>query len=364
MPSSEARIAANRANSTKSTGPSTPGGKMRSRANGLKHGMTGQGVVIPEEDAGEVERRAEELQRELDPRSGLGKILVRQLATTSVRMERGARQEEAALAGRVRHAEEAFDEARVGRAEQLFDGLADDPRGALRKLRKMPEGVDRLVEEWGELRADLARDGRPSWTASHLERAAHLVGLRAEAARGSRLGALSRGVWGDFEALGDHEGGGLGEEARQRWARARLVERIDEAVAELEGHRETLDLEAIDLDRAEAGGVALFDPSREAGLARRYESEARREFFRALKELRRVEAEAAERPAAAGPAATRPDVPLASSRDGEESTPLDGFSPWREAPTMPFRASRPGSSAGLGAFEGAEGPVEAAGGLG
>jgi hypothetical protein len=37
---------------------------------------------------------------------------------------------------------------------------------------------------------------------------------------------------------------------------------------------------------------ALFDPSREATLARKYEAAAERGFFRALKELRQVEREA------------------------------------------------------------------------
>ena len=359
MPSSEARIRANQANSLRSCGPKTQIGKERSRANGLKHGLTGEGIVIPKEDVDEVERRNEALQAELAPQSAMGTILVRQLATLSVRMERGATQESAALAGRVRHAAEAFDEARVDRAEQLFGGIADDPRGALRKLRKMPEGVDRLVAEWGELRADLAREPRPTWTASHMERAANLLGIRIEDARGSRVGALSRAVWGDFEALGDRDGGGLEEDARKGWARARLVERIDEAVADLEDHRESLDHEAIELDRAEAGDVALFDPSREATLARRYESEARREFFKALKELRRVEAEAADRPApATGPEFVPPEAPLASSRVEGPPTPREPLPTRHEVPTMPFRAIDPTSPLPEKGFRGVEGLVD------
>ena len=359
MPASEARIRANQLNSLRSCGPKTQIGKERSRANGLKHGLTGEGIVIPKEDVDEVERRNEALQAELAPQSAMGAILVRQMATLSVRMERGATQESAALAGRVRHAAEAFDEARVDRAEQLFGGIADDPRGALRKLRKMPEGVDRLVSAWGELRADLTREPRPTWTASHMERGANLLGIRIEDARGSRIGALSRAVWGDFEALADREGGGLEEDARKGWARARLLERIDEVVADLEDHRESLDLEAIELDRAEAGDVALFDPSREATLARRYESESRREFFKALKELRRVEAEAADRPAPApGPEFAPPEAPLASSWV-EGPPPLrEPLPPSHEVPTMPFRAPRPDSPMLQGGFRGADGVVD------
>src|ERR1700755_2687376 len=106
MPASEARIQANKLNSLRSTGPRTHEGKYISRSNGLKHGLTGAGVVIPEEDVDEVERRNRALQAELAPKSEMGEILVRQMATLSVRMERGARQESAAIASRVRHAEE------------------------------------------------------------------------------------------------------------------------------------------------------------------------------------------------------------------------------------------------------------------
>ena len=106
-------------------------------------------------------------------------------------------------------------------------------------------------------------------------------------------------------------------EARKAWARDRLIERIDAEIAGLESHFETLDFETIELDRAESGERALFDPSREACLARRYESEARRGFFKALKDFRQAEAEIAERVASAPPAsAIPPDSRLASSCAG------------------------------------------------
>jgi hypothetical protein len=49
MPASEAQILANQANAKLSTGPKSEAGKERSRRNSLKHGMTGGGVVLPEE---------------------------------------------------------------------------------------------------------------------------------------------------------------------------------------------------------------------------------------------------------------------------------------------------------------------------
>jgi hypothetical protein len=55
--SSQKQIAANRANATRSTGPTTDGGKSRSRMNAWKHGLTAEKVVIDGEDAQELAAR-------------------------------------------------------------------------------------------------------------------------------------------------------------------------------------------------------------------------------------------------------------------------------------------------------------------
>ena len=97
----------------------------------------------------------------------------------------------------------------------------------------------------------------------------------------------------------------------------------------MEEHYLTLDFETIDLDRAEAGSRALFDTSKPAMLARRYEAEARRGFFKALKEFRQVEAEFA---AQAEANAAAPNPVGAGSRMGS----------FRETPPPPDRGpSRP-----------------------
>ena len=48
--STDKQIEANRANAQKSTGPTSEAGKKRSSLNGTRHGLTGQVVVLPEED--------------------------------------------------------------------------------------------------------------------------------------------------------------------------------------------------------------------------------------------------------------------------------------------------------------------------
>jgi hypothetical protein len=46
---SDRRLAANRANAKKSTGPRTPQGKARSRMNGLKHGLFASKLALPDD---------------------------------------------------------------------------------------------------------------------------------------------------------------------------------------------------------------------------------------------------------------------------------------------------------------------------
>jgi hypothetical protein len=101
MPASEAQIRANQQNALKSTGPKTLEGKAIARGNSLKHGMTGEALVVPVEDEAEVAQRFESFREELRPSGSLGLTLVRRAATMSVRMERGAERELAAITDRV-----------------------------------------------------------------------------------------------------------------------------------------------------------------------------------------------------------------------------------------------------------------------
>jgi hypothetical protein len=323
MKTSEARLKACKINSATSTGPRTPDGRDRSRRNGLKHGMTGQGIVLHQADAAEVERRHQALNAELAPQSVKGAILVGQMATLSVKMERGAKQEFAAVAERVRHASEVFDAERVEKAEQLFKELGDDPRGKLRKLLKLPEGVEVLLDAWHDLRDDLAREFRPGLSQKQGVTMANLLGFRDNQAEVAWVEALTKATWADFNGLAACDGGDLDREGRKAWARARLLEAIDQEIAELDAHYLTLDHATLALDRAEAGDRALFDPSKQACLARRYESEARRGFFKSLKEYYKAETEAVDRLESEPPVSASPPEARLASSCAEPSPGLD-----------------------------------------
>ena len=334
---SEARVAANRLNALKSSGPKTPEGKDQSRRNALKHGLSGEGVVVSDEDREEIARRARALTSELGAKSSTGTIMVLKMATLSVRSERAAGREAAAVATQVRGAVDRHDEARVDQAAALFATLADDPRTNLRRLKKRPEGVDRLIDAWYDLRDDLAVG---DWDEPQRDLVAHLSGERASVARLRPLGALALVLSGDFTGRAKADVGDLDAEGRPTWAVARMNERIAAEIAALEAHRETFDFETIELDRLDAPALALFDPSKEATLARRYEAAADRGFYQALKELRRSEAEFAAKAEAAGPPMSQP--PTGSDpRMGSFGPPAGpgGFDP------APFDRPLPGEPA-------------------
>jgi hypothetical protein len=227
MSASAARMTANRANAARSTGPKTPEGKARSRCNAFKHGLTGEGVVLPNEDAAEVERRLAAFQDELKPSGEIGRSLVRRAAFLSVRLDRSVSQETAALSVRVRQA--------------MADFVA-------------PEG---------------------------------------------------------------------------------------------------LDSETVDRLRAEAGALAMFDPSKEATLARKYEAAAERGFFRALKELRQLEKQEK---------AAEPAIDLETSRQflGSFLQADREFDEWEASLTQPAQItpSRPSNRFDMADFPPMRGVVD------
>src|SRR5882762_11429156 len=88
---SQARIDANRRNALKSTGPKTPEGKDRSRANALKHGLCAA-VLVPE-DVKLVQQRASDWYYALKPQNPHQSWLVDQVAIVSIRIDRAQRME-------------------------------------------------------------------------------------------------------------------------------------------------------------------------------------------------------------------------------------------------------------------------------
>ena len=84
------RAQINRNNSRHSTGPRTPEGKQRSALNALRHGLTGQIVVMPTEDLESYQHHIQSFVNEYRPQGPTETQLVQSLADAAWRLNRVA----------------------------------------------------------------------------------------------------------------------------------------------------------------------------------------------------------------------------------------------------------------------------------
>jgi hypothetical protein len=285
----DARVEANKKNALLSTGPRTPEGKAISRANSYKHGLTGDGIVLPHEDAAELARRVEAMQVEMAPRNELARNLVIRVALATMRLERCALHEAKMTDYRMRHAHEQFDDARLAEVEKAISWIAAEPATHVRRLQSSLEGIGTLIEKFEGLKKDLLRPHGVIWEYRHCELIHHLMGLRRGDTPYTRARCLGEAIYGTTDHLNHDDAPGLAKNERKLWAADRLVELIDAEVARLSALREAIDVEAVALDRADAPFRAMFEPSKDAILARKYEAAVERSLYRALQEFREAQ---------------------------------------------------------------------------
>jgi hypothetical protein len=227
----------------------------------------------------------------MEPRGELARNLVRRVALITVKLDRCSEHEAKAIAYRMRRATAEFDDARLAEVEKAYSWLAHEPATHARRLRAMPEGIDKLVESLQGLKSDLGHEDGVRWGWQHCEHLHHLLGRRRLELPVSRARALTEAIAGNFQYLAKADGADLSAFDRQCWAATELVKLIVGEIEALKALRESLDLEGLELDRSEAPQKAMFDPSKEATLARKYEAAAERGLFRTLREFREVQAE-------------------------------------------------------------------------
>ena len=104
MPVSEKQLEANRRNAQCSTGPRTAEGKARSSLNNLRHGLTGQITVLPEEDREAHDAFCNRLIAGFQPETAIEEQLAHFIAEDTWRLNRVAAIENNIFAlGRNRH---------------------------------------------------------------------------------------------------------------------------------------------------------------------------------------------------------------------------------------------------------------------
>ena len=184
---SEAKLAANRRNALRSTGPRTPEGKAISRANSLKHGLCAT-VVVPEEPA-LIQARAEELYRAFKPYTDYQAWNVARAAVLTVRIERCERSERRVRDKSCLRAELTWDDDRRMEAEVLGGMLAKRPAEAVEALRRTPHGCDWLMGRWALLAHAADTNPNKTWTPDQTALAFDLLATPAIFREGRKPGA-------------------------------------------------------------------------------------------------------------------------------------------------------------------------------
>jgi hypothetical protein len=118
------RAQINRANSQHSTGPKTADGKQRSSLNALRHGLTGQIVVMPTEDLQAYQSHLKSFTDEYDPQGATEAHLVQALADASWRLNRVAALETNLLTLGVASQLNPFSDSPRQVPSQLYDAMS------------------------------------------------------------------------------------------------------------------------------------------------------------------------------------------------------------------------------------------------
>ena len=155
-----ARIAANRKNSLKSTGPKTEERKQRSRANALKHGLCAS--VVVEEDLALIQERSLYWFNAVKPQDRVQAWLVDRAAILSIRIDRSERMERRARSRKALRTELGWDDDRALQAKRLGAMIASRPEEVVEELRRTPQGCEWLIGRWSMLARSV--DLHKSWT--------------------------------------------------------------------------------------------------------------------------------------------------------------------------------------------------------
>ncbi len=192
---------ANEHNAQSSTGPKTEEGKDASRRNALTHGLTGNGVVLPELEAELLALRKDEWRRDFPVESSHKEFYLDQYVINSMRVARcqnhdiALREYDADRAKTCWDADRALDAARHGAR------LAKDPATVLRQLEISRHGCLWLIERWTELADVFERTG--AWSDEQTAFALNLLGVSLHARDGLAIADPQALAFSNIQRLQD-----------------------------------------------------------------------------------------------------------------------------------------------------------------
>lgn len=157
MQVSEARIAANRANAQKSTGPKDTS---KTRFNGVQHGLTAMHTLLPWEHKEDLQAILDSFESRYQPVDDVERLLVKQVAVAYWRMERSLRIEknilETVARGQAEDADLAFSQMHAGNLEAIAFMVAAENMDRFRRydahLQRAFERALKRVEQMASLR--------------------------------------------------------------------------------------------------------------------------------------------------------------------------------------------------------------------
>jgi hypothetical protein len=312
--SSHAQRRASRANGRKGHGPVTTVGRLHSDQARIAHGLTAKKhAIIPGEDPEEAAAFVQRLFDELNPIGELQNEIFSRLASACTLRRRGDR----ALAAKLKEQVQTALDTLKRRLQDEFDHYRELYRAypgkrraeGLAGLRQSSRGCQWLIQCWLDLRAALLKYGLLA--APELREMGNLLDERL----GCDTHPTPRGFWLSVHALlcnphrrtqdtasvfGTSIPPGQAALYTQAWSdpaanQAELLRIIDEAVAELRAREEALRTgpEAVAQALATEQALVLQDP-KEARLRSRYAGDHQSMFYRAYRELKAVQAEAAQ----------------------------------------------------------------------
>lgn len=313
----EAQMAANKANAQKSTGPRTAAGKKRSAMNAVKDAMTAR-LYVGVTEAAKVEMLARmeiwgnHLVQDDDP---VSLDLVAVGVRSYQRMQNCLDADDAAAAERIRHAEDRWDKEQQDVVSKLVDLMKTNAMSAVAALKSTVAGCDYLITSWKALLGSL--DGEAWYDRCHV-RARELLGYDNNDPKST---IILPDAWQDH--LGRYMSAFRLKDkpiAFEEWhLRVMRVENIEKAIIHDQEVFQRLRVKALPCDeaytammkneisslesqrarlvpvemadRAESRIRALHDGSESGKLRHRYLNDAQRDLYRALKEVRTLQAE-------------------------------------------------------------------------
>jgi hypothetical protein len=237
MVASQARVDANRRNAQKSTGPKTPAGLEKSRANAIKHGLCSLTVIVESEEL--IRERTEAFIAQFKPEGEYLLLLAGQAALASIRIERCQRMERGVRDKVSLRAEICWGDVERLDAICLGGSIAKAPEFVVEQLRQTLQGCEWLLGRWGLLAN--AAGSKTGWTPEQASLAFDLLGTPLEFRSGFKPGdplAVARRMVDELVSRRDLLAGL--DEAKQALAWADLDDEADPELKRLRRYEASL----------------------------------------------------------------------------------------------------------------------------